>query len=136
MARPTLKFTAAQRRQVSIAAGGGMSHEAIALVLGISRNTLEKHFEHELCGGAHLRRFEALQGIHAAAKRGNVSAAKAYLATTPQFMPLPPEKPAPVQKAAAPAAPMGKKEQAAAAAVTAQQGTGWADLLPGPAAVQ
>ena len=135
MARPTLKFTAVQRRQVSIAAGGGMSHEAIAQVLGISRNTLEKHFEHELLGGAQMRRFEALQGIHQAAKRGNVSAAKAYLAGTPQFIAPSAESPAATPKGPAPVA-LGKKEQAAAAAVTAQQGTGWADILPGPAAVQ
>ena len=136
MARPSFKPTAAQRRKVSIAAGGGMSHESIALVLGISRNTLEKHFEAELCGGAYERRFEALQGLHAAAKRGNVSAVKAYLAATPEYIPPPPDGVRlPVAQPVAPArqpvaAAVGKKEAANIAARTAQQGTGWADLLP------
>ena len=139
--RPPFKPTAAQRRQVSIAAGGGMSHESIALVLGVSRNTLEKHFEAELCGGAYQRRFEALQGLHAAAKRGNVSAVKAYLAGTPQFVPPPAavgdapaaETPKP---AAVKVAPKGKKEAQAEAARTVQQGTVWADLLPAQALPQ
>lgn len=80
MARPTYKPTAAQRRQVAIAAGGGMSHEQIALGMGIARNTLEKHFEAELSTGAYAKRLEVLQAVHAAAKRGNMAAAKAYLA--------------------------------------------------------
>lgn len=107
-----------------------MSHEAIAMVLGISRPTLEKHFAHELAGGAFQRRFEALQGLHAAAKKGNVSAVKAYLAATPEFVPELPAKSEPAKPAAV-AAPLGKKAAADAAALTAQHGTQWEDLLPG-----
>lgn len=132
--RPAVTPTAAQRRRVSIAAGGGMSHEAIALAMGLSRNTLEKHFVAELSGGAYARRMEALQGLHAAAKRGNAAAVKAYLAADPEFLPPEAERLAEAS-AAAPAltpavAPKGKKEQQAAAAVTAQAGTGWEGLLP------
>jgi hypothetical protein len=141
MARPSFKPTAIQRRKVSIAAGAGMSHESIATVLGISRNTLEKHFERELSVGAYERRFEAVQGLHAAAKRGNVSACKAYLAGTPQFVPPPAEGAKPVAQPSAPspapvAQPLGKKEAAQAAAKTAQQGTGWDGILPGASPLQ
>lgn len=110
-----------------------MSHEAIAIALGLSRNTLEKHFERELSAGAFAKRFEALQGLHAAAKRGNVSAVKAYLAMPPEFMPLPADgavAPAPQPNTPAIAQPLGKKEAANEAAKTAQHGTGWADILP------
>ena len=115
-----------------------MSHEAIAIVLGVSRNTLEKHFSHELTVGAYERRMEAMQGLHAAAKKGNVSAVKTYLAALPQFMPPPAEHGA-VAPPVAPekaAQPVGKKEAAAAAAKVAQQGTGWEDILPAPASLQ
>ena len=145
MARPTFKPTAAQKRQVSIAAGGGMSHESIAMVLGVSRNTLEKHFAKELSSGAYVRRFEAMQGLHAAAKKGNVSAVKAYLAGVPEFMPPPPEagaaalpaSPATAPKPPAPLAqPLGKKEAAQELAKTVQIGTGWDGLLPGATPLQ
>ncbi len=138
--RPSYKPTATVRRQVSIAAGAGMPHEHIALALGITTPTLRKHFERELSVVAYQRRMEALQGLHAAAKRGNVSAAKAYTATPPEFEPLRPAgvdsmptatsqpKSAP---AAQPLAAVGKKEQAAIDATTAQVGTGWEALLPG-----
>ncbi len=137
MARPSYKPTAAQRRQVSIAAGGGMTHEAIAMALGISKPTLEKHFRLELSSGAYARRFEALQGIHAAARKGNVSAAKAYLTGMPEFMPLEAQPASAAPQAPAPAAPpMGKKDAANAAAVTAQHGTGWDGLLPSQTPLQ
>ena len=83
-----------------------------------------------------------MQGLHAAAKRGNVSAVKAYLSGIPEFVPLAAETPAPSpqpQQPAAPApiaVPKGKKEAANAAAKTAQFGTGWDGILPGGAPVQ
>lgn len=109
-----------------------MSHEAIALVLGITPPTLRKHFERELTQGAYTKRFEALQGMHSAAKRGNVSAAKTYLAGVVDFMAPSPEAgaPAPAPAPAPTAAPpKGKKEQAQAAAKTAHLGTDWDGLL-------
>lgn len=107
-----------------------MSHEAIALGMGIARNTLEKHFELELSTGAYARRLEVLQAIHAAAKRGNMAAAKAYLAFDPKLA-VPPAQ-APAQTPAKPARkapPPGKKEQAQADALTAANGTDWDGLL-------
>lgn len=107
-----------------------MRHVDIATALGIARDTLEKHFESELAGGALARRMEVLQALHAAAKKGSSSAARAYLAheATPAVPPLP----VPDEK---PAAPVGKKAQAQADAVTAARGTEWDNLLA-PRAVQ
>jgi hypothetical protein len=59
-----------------------MSHEEIALGLGISRNTLEKHFERELSIGAYEKRLDVLDAMQRTAKRGNVAAQKAYLQLT------------------------------------------------------
>jgi len=98
---------------------GGMSHEEIAIALGISRNTLEKHFEVELSTGALNRRAEVLDAMARTALKGNVSAQKAFLALTPTLAapPVEPEK------------PKGKKEQAEADALTAAAGTDWADQI-------
>lgn len=118
--RPAFKPTTAQRRMVRNAAATGMSHEEIALALEIHRHTLEKHFGAELAGGALKRQMEFRDALARAGLKGNVSALKQLLTMTPTLAapPVEPEK------------PMGKKEQANADAVTAAQGTDWADLLP------
>lgn len=126
MARPEYQPTEEQRTIVAIAAGGGMSHEEIALGLGIDRGTLEKHFARELAEGAYVKRIEALQGLHAAARKGNASAAREYLSRAPRISaPLAPEGDAGGKKAK-----LGKKEQAAEDAKTAARGTHWDELLP------
>ena len=102
-----------------------MSHEDMAIALGISRNTLEKHFEAELSVGAFKKRMEVLTAMHRAAKGGNVAAQKAYLQLQPTPAAPPLEAPAPAPK------PAGKKQQADADAKTAGIGTEWGDLLPG-----
>jgi len=118
--RPPYKPTPVSRRKVTNAAAGGMSHEEIAIALGISRNTLEKCFERELSTGALNRRMEVMDAMARTALKGNVSAQKSFLAMTSTLAapPLESER------------PKGKKEQQAADAVTAAQGTDWADLLP------
>lgn len=117
-----------QRREVSIAAGAGVSHEEIALGLGISRPTLEKHFAYELTTGACRRRQEVLNAMFKAAKAGNVAAQKAYAAMTPRAAAPPLPQPDPGK-------PEGKKAQAQTLAGTAQLGTDWESLLP-PGQVQ
>ncbi len=127
MARPAFKPTNALRRRVSIAAGAGMSHQDIAIGLGISRPTLEKHFMTEISVGANARRLEILEVMHKTAKKGNVAAQKAFLAMTPQLA----APPAGID-GADDAQPKGKKAAALAAAATAGQGTAWGDLLDDP----
>lgn len=129
MARPSHKPTAASRRRVSIAAGGGMTHEAIAQALGITKPTLEKHYESELAAGANLRRIDVLEKLFQSAKKGSTSAARAYLQHQPEFHVL--GKPVGEPKPAAPAIEKpGKKEQAELDAIGAEDGTGWDGVLP------
>jgi hypothetical protein len=113
---------------VSIAAGAGMSHQNIAIGLGIAKATLEKHFEAELSVGANARRLEIIEVMHKTAKKGNVAAQKAFLAMTPQLA-APPAR----VDATDETQPQGKKAAALVAAQTAGQGTPWADVLDGPA---
>jgi hypothetical protein len=126
--RPEFKVTDTLRRQVAIAAGGGMSHEEIAIAIGCSRNTLEKHFAAEISEGALKRRFEVMQALFRAAtgkgKRVNVTAAKAYLAT-PAFAAPPPPHPHGEEDGEKP----GKKEQADIDARNAADGTPWGSIL-------
>jgi hypothetical protein len=119
MARPEFKPTKAQRRSVSIAAAAGIAQEEIAIQLGVAKMTLRKHFAFELTQGAYRKRQEVLNGLFRAAKKGNVSAAKRFLDATPEIA-------APLDVVGK---PPGKKEQAAADAVTAQIGTDWDSLL-------
>lgn len=125
MSKHSLVPTKEQRFRVSVCAGGGWAHEEIAICLGISRSTLEKHFAFELSTGAYQRRAEVLESMYRMAEHGNVAAQKAYSAMTPHVSapPLPQDQPA-VRE--------GKKAKAQADAVTAHQGTEWAELLTAP----
>lgn len=140
--RPAHVPTAALRRKVSIAAGGGMLHEQIAVAIGINRDTLSKYYSLELSEGALARRLEVIAALHkAATSKGSSSAAKAYLEHAAEIAapPAPAGADAPAAETAPIADPekkLGKKEQAKADALTAAQGTGWADLLPGHATPQ
>lgn len=123
--RPSFKPTAAQRSTVAIAAGGGMTHFEIAMGLGISQPTLLKHFERELSVGAHAKRLEIVKALHAAAKRGSVAAAKAYMLLEPTSSAPPvPTPPKPVKEE-----PLGKKGQASLDAIDAAKDTGWEGIL-------
>lgn len=125
MARKSHKPTAASRRRVEIAAGGGMTHEAIAQVLKIDAKTLRKHYEMELASGAQLKRAQVLETLFSQARKGSTSAARLYLRHEPQFEPLGESA---VEHAEKPA-PVGKKEQANIDATTAAEGTDWDDLI-------
>lgn len=128
--RPSWSPTKAQRSQAEIAAGGGMPHEEIALALGVSVPTLRKHLGAELSTGAHRRRMQVIEAVHAAARKGNAAAAKAYLSAVPEC--AAPDLPKSEEPAEV-AVPAGKKAQANEAAKTAQVGTGWEGILPGGA---
>lgn len=126
--RPPFKPTAHQRATVAIAAGAGMTQLEIALGLGITRETLAKHFEAELSTGAHAKRLEVMRALFAAAKKGNVAAAKAYMlldpASAPPPLPAQPLAPKPPKEE-----PLGKKQQANHDAVDAAKDTGWEGIL-------
>lgn len=110
------------------------------MALGINTDTLRKYYEAEMSVGASQRRMEVLQSQYQAAmKKGSTSAARVYLAAEPQFVVPPAPLDGPPAPAAAPppspapssiGQPQGKKEKAAAEAVTAQAGTEWEGLLP------
>lgn len=112
------------RKRVSVGAAGGMTHEEIALALGITRPTLDKYFEMELSVGAHQRRLDVLNAMFQAAtgRKKNVAAQKAFIATSIAIA-------APPQPDAEKGKPKGKKDQANEDATTAQVGTEWAELL-------
>lgn len=96
-----------------------MSHQEIALGLGIDRGTLEKYFEAELSHGAYAKRLEVVVAMHGTAMKGNVAAQKAYLALEPGLA----APPAPKEE------PLGKKDRQNKDATTAHIGTDWEDDL-------
>lgn len=130
------------RRKVAAAAAGGMTHDAIALAIGITRPTLVKYFDAELTTGAAVKRMEALDALCLAAKKGNVSAIKTLLLVNGAVAPdgagagagdegweaKPEAAPKPQR--------LGKKEAQQIAAVGAADGTDWAGLLPAARSVQ
>jgi predicted transcriptional regulator len=128
--RPAFKPTQLHRRKVEQYVCGGMSHDAIAKVLGVSDETLRKHFAAELSTGAERRRAEVIDLLFASARKGNVTAQKKLeemsgrsvaeaAFTAPEAEDA---KPAKVPK-------LGKKEVAAQDAETAGAGTAWGDDL-------
>ena len=114
--RPPFKPTALQKSTVAIAAGAGVPHKSIALSLGLNRETLCKHFRHELSAGAAAKRLEVIRALYTAAKRGSASAAKCYLALG--TAPAAPREPA-----------KGKKEIADIEANEPITDPGWAGIL-------
>ena len=114
--RPPFKPTALQKSTVAIAAGAGVPHKSIALALGVNRETLCKHFRHELSAGAAAKRLEVMRALFTAAKKGNVAACKTYL-----LLGQPPAAPRETAK--------GKRELAALAAEEPVTDPGWAGIL-------
>lgn len=127
--RPKFNPSKAVRRKIAIAAGAGMSHEAIALLLGVSRNTLEKQCEKELTEGAYGAQFELVQSLHRAGKKGNVAAIKAYGLISPQAPTSSPGSPGAPGAKPPPLMADGKKAKANEDAKTAEVGTEWETLL-------
>lgn len=130
--KPPFKPTAAQKAKVRLWIAGGMTKSGIAEALGIARDTLDKYFAFELLNGAQTELAGNLELLKKAARKGNVTAMKfldaKFAATAAQAgfeskstEDVPPPR---VPK-------MGKKEEAAVAAETAGQGSGWQnDLIP------
>lgn len=129
---PPFKPTPKQRKDVALYAAGGMSEPAIAREIGICQNTLRKHFADELDQG-HQRELAAnLRRLRKAADRGNVTAMKhldakfGVIAAHKEFD----NGAAPTKEPRVPK--IGKKEEAAQAALTAGEGSVWGDDLKVP----
>ncbi|MEN9934692.1 MAG: hypothetical protein RLZZ387_1271 [Chloroflexota bacterium] len=122
--RPPHVPTAETRERVEILVAGGMPAWHIATALGISEPTLREHYAGEMDGGRARKNADVLVALHRKAAEGNVSAARAWLGL-PAELDAPPA-PAPEPKAE----PIGKKEAAQMAALTAADGTDWQSLLP------
>lgn len=127
MARPALKVTKAMRERVTAAKALGMTEAKIALAMGISVSTLQRHFGHELGVGASQAQIEVRTALMRQAKRGNVSAQKFAIgmidranAAAEVSSPLPTES--------KPEA-LGKKDAATAAAHKAGDGSEWGNDL-------
>ncbi len=139
--RPQHKPTAATRKKVEELRMCNMSHDNIALVIGIERDTLTKHYPDELEHGTARRLGELYAMTFRDARKGNAAARKMLmelgrLAAAAQGL-IPPgaaagaEAPQPVVPATGKA---GKKELALAAAETAGQNSDWGNDLTAPPA--
>jgi hypothetical protein len=120
--RPAFKPTATQRREVEELISCGMKRDDIARAIGISPNTLEKHFPEELATGASRKRAEVIRMLYRNARGGNVSAQRKLEEMTARAgLEADFNEPAPRKQ--------GKKEAAAEAALTAGQGSDWGSDL-------
>jgi hypothetical protein len=128
--RPSHTPTDATKRKVSIAAGAGITRENIALSMGIDRDTLAKHYEHELTVVAQERCLAVVLAVYDKAVDGNTSAAKLYLQGIAKPEPVPTPTDASLEIVSMPSQATGVKAQRNEDAKVAQQGTEWASLLP------
>jgi hypothetical protein len=119
--------TKAQRKTVELWRGCGLSEQAMADSLGITRVTLRKHFKVELATGAGRARAENLARLKKAAEGGSVAAikyldAKLIIApsdfTAASIVAPEPQKPK-----------LGKKEQAVIDAANPDTETMMGDLM-------
>lgn len=133
--RPRYEPSEKERAQCKTLAAMGVPHTDIAIVLQISAPTLRLHFRRELDAGAIEANAKVAASLFRAAtddKRPSVVAQIFWLKTRAGWV-----EPATPRIPREPAEdPPGKKEIASRAARTAQAGTEWADLLPGPATPQ
>jgi len=120
-----------QREQVRVWVAGGISHEHIAVMLKISRNTLERRFPNELKHGAAVERAKNLDRLREAADAGNVAAMKFLDAryAAAQAAAAWKDQPSETEEQAE---PIGKREAAQLAAEAAIKApVGWGDdLMP------
>jgi DNA-binding CsgD family transcriptional regulator len=120
--RPEHVPTDETRERVEILIAGGMQQWQIAAALGISEPVLRDRYATELDAGRSKKTAQVIEAqFKAAVEGGNVAAQKAWL-SRPSVLEEPP--PPPKDE------PLGKKQQAALAALTAHQGTEWDNLLP------
>jgi transcriptional regulator with XRE-family HTH domain len=111
------------RERVAMLRAAGMTQEQVADAVGCSVPTLAQYFSLELNEGKAAKRAEMIETLWNAAKGGNVTAMRAWLAlsdrdTSPKAI----ARPRPEPK-------LGKKEQALIDAKAAPHAGGWADVV-------
>ena len=119
--RPPFNATKEARLKVTRLAAGGVTHDDIARVLGISRPTLYKHLTEELTTGAAIVRTAAIDKLRELGMKGNVPALDKWLrrGDVVAAMSVDDRK----------ATKLGKKQIEALEAQNAEQGTGWASVV-------
>ena len=75
MSRKAFEPTEAERKQVEAMSGFGVPQDDIALVIGIDKKTLTKHFRRELDTGAAKANARVSESLFKQAIGGNVAAA-------------------------------------------------------------
>lgn len=123
--KPQHEPTAKDRNMVEAMAGFGIPADKIALVLGVSKQTLYKHYRGEIERGAATVEAKLAGNLLRLASGSDGTALKATIfALTTRFgwsayapPPLPKEE------------PIGKKAAAQIEAQTAHEDTGWGQLL-------
>jgi len=121
--RPKMKLTNELRDRVAMLRASGMTQEDIADAVGCSVPTLVQYFSLELNEGRSAKRAEMIETVWLAAKAGNVTAMRTWLALndrdqTPRRVVRPKAEPK-----------LGKKEQALLDAKTAPNAGGWAAVV-------
>lgn len=114
------------RKMVEAMAAYGIPEDDIARVLKIDPKTLRKHYPDELDTGHTVANFKVAQNLYkiaTGAGREAVTAAIFWMKTRAGWSEYAPA-PAPAKPK-----PLGKKEQAKAAAQTADEGTSWGSLV-------
>lgn len=120
--RPPHQPTQSQRRMVEAMAGYGIPHPDIGIVIGIAHDTLVKYYPEELARGHVVANTSVARNLHQIALgsgREAVTACIFWLKCRAGWNEYAP---------AASTVP-GKKEQQHSDAMTAEQGTGWAQLI-------
>lgn len=125
--RPEFEPTQRQREDVKLWASDDWTEDRMAAQLGISRNTLRKHFADEIQYGADKVRTMVLRDLQRSSAAGRTGASAKLLELT--------EKVGPPRSARVetdddvPSPQLGKKAQAKVDAATADQGTDWETLM-------
>jgi len=78
--RRKLRFPVEVYEKVEVLSAGGMMQDDISDAIGVSPPSLRKYFRPELDKGAARQRAMVLSALATQAQKGNVSAARAYLA--------------------------------------------------------
>lgn len=126
--RPGFEPTQRQREDVKLWASDDWTEDRMAAQLGISRNTLRKHFAEEIQYGADKVRTMVLRDLQRSSAAGRTGASAKLLELTEKVRPPGPPKPDPDGEDPQ-EPPLGKKAQAKIDAKTANNTPGWSGLV-------